>query len=156
MSSIYGIKTKVYIAGPYSHPDPVKNMHSAIHMGNKVLDAEYCPFIPHLTGFWHLICPHPYEDWLAYDLEWLAACDVLLRMPGCSAGADLEVRYAQKNGIPVVWSFHELLRDMPNDRSRFQTKFPARQIAIEEPPNSQTLKHLSWAVPTGLGAGRTL
>lgn len=101
-------RIKVYVAGPYSKPDPCVNTHDAIRVGSLLWDRGYTPFVPHLTHLWHTVAPRPYIDWLAYDLVWLAACDVLLRLPGESSGADLEIEFAKERGIHVVHSFHEL------------------------------------------------
>lgn len=43
------------------------------------------------------------------DLRWVMDCDVVLRMPGESSGADIEVEYAKSLGLPVARSVVELL-----------------------------------------------
>lgn len=93
---------KVYIAGPYSS-DHAAGVRNAISAGNQVRDMGHTPFIPHLTHFWDLLFPREYEDWLDYDMEWLAECDVLIRLPGDSEGANGEVTRAFQLRIPVVW-----------------------------------------------------
>jgi len=98
----------VYVAGPYTKPDPCANTHTAIHLGQKLWDLGYCPFIPHLSHFWHTMIPNPYQMWLDLDILWLEKCDVLLRMNGQSSGADKEEEHARKIGIPVVYSIEEL------------------------------------------------
>lgn len=99
----------VYLAGPYSHPDPVENMHHAIKLADMLLDSfGIVPLVPHLTGIWHLVSPKPYEEWLAIDLELLSRCDALLRFGGESNGADREVEYANEIGIPVFHHLHDL------------------------------------------------
>lgn len=103
-------KIKVYVAGPYSKPDPCVNTHVAINLWNRLWDTGYAPFCPHLTHFLHTLRPRPYPEWLAYDNEWLRACDVVLRYGGASSGADAEVALAGDLGIPVVRSVHELER----------------------------------------------
>jgi len=100
---------RVYIAGPYTQGDPVVNVRRAVHVADALLDAGLLPFVPHLSHLWHLIHPRPYEDWLAYDLGWLAACDVLLRLPGESKGADVEVQKARRLGLPVFYDAEALL-----------------------------------------------
>lgn len=95
-------KPLVYIAGPYSHPDPVENTATAIGWGNQLLfDGYVTPLVPHLTMTWHLLYPHPIETWYRYDLELLARCDALLRLSGASTGADAEVEAAKDMGLPV-------------------------------------------------------
>jgi hypothetical protein len=42
------------------------------------------------------------------DLIWLPACDAVLRLPGESNGADIEVKEAQRLGLPVFNSLFDL------------------------------------------------
>jgi hypothetical protein len=93
----------VYIAGPYSSPDPCENTHRAIEVANRLADV-CAPLVPHLSHFWHTMTPRPYPFWLALDLEYLARCDALLRIPGVSPGADAEAVKAAEWGIPVFMS----------------------------------------------------
>ena len=103
-------RTRIYIAGPYTKPDPIENTHRAFTYGNKLWDAGCAPFIPHLTAFWHLVTPRPYEQWLQIDLEWLHACDAVYRFPGESSGADAEVATAHRAGIRVFFELGALLQ----------------------------------------------
>lgn len=93
---------KVYIAGPYTHPDPVENTHRTIKIADVLADAGIVPYIPHLTLAWHLVSPRPVHFWYEYDLHWLSMCDYLYRMNGKSEGADREVRVAEDQAIHVV------------------------------------------------------
>ena len=99
---------RVYVAGPYTHGDVAANVHRAIEVGNNLSLLGYTPLVPHLSHLWHLIFPRTYEFWLEYDLQWLAVCDCLLRIPGKSTGADKEVKFAIARGIPVYYSIDEL------------------------------------------------
>lgn len=108
------MKPVVYLAGPYSNPDPIENMHNAIKLADKLMDI-CVPLVPHLTGIWHMISPKPYEQWLALDLAHMARCDVVFRFGGQSSGADAEVAKAQANNQPVVFSEGEL-RDWVAER----------------------------------------
>lgn len=101
-------KPVVYLAGPYSKPDPVQNMHDAIKLADRLLDV-CVPMVPHLTGTWHLVSPKPYEQWLALDLALMARCDAVFRFGGESAGADGEAREAVRIGLPVFF-YEEGLR----------------------------------------------
>lgn len=91
----------IYVAGPYSGGDPVINTRKAIDAGEQLMTLGYVPFIPHLTHLWHLINPHDIDFWYEYDNEWIRKCDALLRLPGESKGADMEVALAFKLGLIV-------------------------------------------------------
>ena len=92
----------VYVAGPYTSPDPVQNTHRVIELAGRLVDEGLItPVVPHLTLLWHLVQPREVEFWYEYDLAILARCDAVLRMPGKSTGADQETNYAAAAGIPV-------------------------------------------------------
>jgi hypothetical protein len=95
---------RVYVAGPYTQGDVAENVRAAILAADWLAQQGCVPFCPHLSHFWHLLNPHPYEFWLAQDLAWLAVCDALVRLPGPSAGADGEVAEARRLGLPVFWA----------------------------------------------------
>lgn len=94
---------RVYVAGPYTKGDVAVNVREAILAGDALLKAGYLPYIPHLTHFWHLVAPGPYEQWTKMDMAWVGVCDAVLRIPGESSGADEEVRYALERGMPVFY-----------------------------------------------------
>ena len=91
----------VYIAGPYTKGDTVVNIRNALEAADEIIRRGYVPFIPHLNGFWHLVAPKSYSFWMGYDMVWLEKCDCVLRLPGESHGADMEVENAIDMGIPV-------------------------------------------------------
>jgi len=91
----------VYIAGPYTNPEPVENTRKAIDAWKVLVDAGYLPFVPHLTLLVQLVYPHDPDFWYALDIDFLEHCDVLLRLPGESWGADREVEFCKERGIPV-------------------------------------------------------
>lgn len=101
---------RVYIAGPYTRGDVMLNIREAILAADQVLAAGHVPFVPHLTGFWHVISPHPYQVWIDMDLVWLAECDAMIRLPGVSSGSDGEVRFAEEHGIPVYYGVEAFLQ----------------------------------------------
>lgn len=103
------MKTFVYVAGPYTKPDPAINTRNAVLVADELRENGLIPFVPHLTHLWHLISPADYEVWLKYDFEWIGKCDALLRMPGESSGADREIGVATALNIPVFYSVKELL-----------------------------------------------
>lgn len=99
------MKPLVYLAGPYSSPDPVENTHAMIMLATGLVET---PIVPHLSLAWHLVTPRPIEFWYAYDLEVMARCDYVLRIAGPSTGADAEVKEAERLGIPVAYDVAEL------------------------------------------------
>lgn len=66
-----------------------------------LLEAGYAVLNPmlsmaHMDG--HNIS---WETWIASDLAFIEVCDLIVRLPGESKGADLEVAHATERGIPV-------------------------------------------------------
>ncbi len=100
--SLYQERALVYIAGPYTSPDPCVNTNAAIMVANELTDI-CVPLIPHLSHFWHTVTPRPYEFWTEMDFVYLSRCDALLRLPGASPGADAEVDAAGLWAIPVFF-----------------------------------------------------
>lgn len=99
---------RIYIAGPYSKGDVAQNVRNAMFAANYLAHIGHTPFIPHLSHFWHLAFPHPYEFWLKQDMVWLLQCDAILRLEGESNGADKEVAEAEKHGITVYRSVFDI------------------------------------------------
>lgn len=99
----------VYLAGPYSKPDPIVNVHECVKLANRLLDC-CIPVLPHTAMVWHLVSPKPYEEWLRMDSAVQRRCDALLRWGGESSGADGELRQALEWGQPVFGSPEDLRR----------------------------------------------
>jgi hypothetical protein len=98
----------VYIASPYTLGDVAVNVRESLLMADKLVELGYAPYPPLYSHFWHFLSPKPYETWVELDNEWVLRCDVLLRLPGESSGADAEVALAKEHGIPVFNSIEEL------------------------------------------------
>ena len=98
----------LYIAGPFSIGDMMLNIRAAMMVAGLAVLRGWIPFIPHLTGFWHMLSPRSYQEWLDYDLAWLAKCDAVLRITGESPGADREVKEAMRLNIPVYLGIDQL------------------------------------------------
>lgn len=98
---------RVYIAGPYSQGNVNRNVREALDIGAKILCAGHTPFVPHLCHFWDVSHPMDYETWMRWDMAWLEQCDILLRLPGPSAGADREVARARELRKPVFEGLSE-------------------------------------------------
>ncbi len=97
----------VYISGPISL-DVLGGTRAAIEAADRILELGHVPFVPHLTILWDLMSPKSHKDWLSMDLYWIKKCDVLLRLPGESKGADLEEDWARQHFIPVIHDVEEL------------------------------------------------
>jgi hypothetical protein len=95
-------KKRVFLAGPIIGGNMMDNVRQAIDAADALRHAGHFPFIPHLAVLWRLV--HARDDrawWLEWGMEWLRACDALVRLPGASPGADEEVAQARAWGIPV-------------------------------------------------------
>src|SRR3990167_10946749 len=94
---------RVYVAAPYTTGDAGRNVRRAILAADAILEAGHLPYLPHLNHFWHILRPHFKEAWMELDHAWLIKCDVLVRLPGESEGADREVKWAQAQGMEVFY-----------------------------------------------------
>lgn len=94
----------VYIAGPLTGVHAFVNITLAVRAAERLRKAGMIPFVPHLSAYWETIAPGAtYEDWMTWCLAWLGRSDVVLRLPGESAGSDREVAHAAILGIPVFY-----------------------------------------------------
>lgn len=101
----------IYIAAPYTAPDPIANAREAVLVADRIYEAsnhELVPLVPHCNLVWNFVVPHDVEHYYAYDMELLKRCDALLRIPGESWGADEEVKFAEANNIPVFYGEDDL------------------------------------------------
>ena len=98
----------VYIASPYTKGDVAMNVRNSFLVADELVSLGFLPYAPLWTHFWHFLSPHTHDFWTKLDLEWVLKCDCVLRLPGESSGADAEVRFAIKNGMPVFYSIEEL------------------------------------------------
>lgn len=104
---------KVYIAGPYSQGDVEANVEVAMRTWLELWAVGYIPYCAHWTYFQNKFLELPYDDWLEFDGYWLESCDAVLRLPGPSRGADMEVTAATQLGMSVYNSTTELLKGLP-------------------------------------------
>ena len=105
------IRKRVYIAGAISHGILEDNIKKALHVGRLLIEAGFAPLVPHLTCFFgygtetgvpSVQAGFDASVWYAVDMAWLQSAECLVRIPGKSYGADLEVAEAKRLGIPVV------------------------------------------------------
>jgi len=135
-------KPWVYIAGPYTSPDPCANTNAACTTFDWLMSTGLCvPICPHWSHFQHTLCPRPYADWIRYDLDLLellhlSGSGAVLRLPGVSAGADGEVAFAEARGIPVFNSADNLLECLRGESA------PHRNMSRSEPVQAGPVSQL--------------
>jgi len=103
---------RIYVAGPYTKPNPEKNTERAIFYGDWLKALGFSVYIPHLSHFWDKQIPHEFEFWMEHDFEWLEVCDAVFRFDGESSGADREVAWAKEHGLPVYYTITEIPRPL--------------------------------------------
>lgn len=106
------------MAGPITLGDQESNVERAMAVADKLVQAGFAPLVPHLTWFWQerQIEPYAHELWLDIDRPWVLASDALLRIPGESKGADIEVAWATEAGIPVFNRADDLIAAFASTR----------------------------------------
>lgn len=111
-------KPMIYVAGPISTGgDILGNTRRGIQVGEQIRRGGFVPFIPHLSVYQEILTGTvSWEEWLTYDEEIILRCDGVFRMEGASKGADREVEFAKRHGIPVFQTLGamELWRDTGN------------------------------------------
>ena len=105
------MRPKVYISGPLTTSGNVlENLDRAMAAARRLIDAGFAPFCPHLTYHVDPGGEIPHAVWLEAELPWVQVADAVLRLPGESIGADMEVEHATIHGVPVFGSVGELVR----------------------------------------------
>jgi len=114
--------TWVYVSGPLTTGGPAalrENVRRAVEAGCELIRRGYVVIVPHEKALLaEQVLYRPYEAWLDYDFKCIDRCDVLLRLPGASGGADREVEYAGSLGRPVYLSLDTLFACEPTARRR--------------------------------------
>ena len=89
--------------------DIAANIHVAITAGDSLVELGYMAYVPQVSHLWHMVSPKPYEYWLSLDLAILKHCTAVLRLRGESKGADIEVKFAKDNNIPVFFNIPDVV-----------------------------------------------
>jgi len=128
-------RPRVYIAGPISSGNLVDNVDQATEAFQDLAAigaAAWCPQWSVYSGGGrdgdgkvgrdgNRDAGHPYyayakasgcglshREWLETDLAWVEVADAVLRLPGESKGADMEVEHAWAHRIPVMYDVGEV------------------------------------------------
>lgn len=134
----------VYLAGPITKGDLCHNINQATAAFQALAQAGFAPMCPQWScfsgGAFRMTvdateavygrataagCGLSHQHWIDLDLEFVERSDAVLRLPGASTGADMEVCHATAWGIPVFHSVAEVIawrwRDEP-ERGRDVTR----------------------------------
>ena len=103
------MKPLIYIAGPYTKPDPATNVAIACGAWASLRALGIDAYCPHWSHVQQLVVPLPWDEWIAFDLRILARCDALYRLPGESAGADREEQEARRLGLSVLYAIGDVV-----------------------------------------------
>ena len=111
------VRRSIYVASPYSIGDLTSNVRVQMDAFERIMGLGHLPFAPLLNHFQHLVHPRSDESWVHdYCLPWVERCDLILRLPGVSVGADLEVGHAIRHGVEPCFGWGDLevaLVDLP-------------------------------------------
>lgn len=102
------MKKVIYISSPYSIGDVWDNVRVQIEAAHRIMDMGHAPIAPLMSHFLHLHRERPYEDWLGVDMALIEKVDIVLRLPGESKGADMEVEKALRSCIAVAFGWDKL------------------------------------------------
>lgn len=108
-------KEMIYIAGPYSSPDPQiveENVKKAIGIGLAIFKKGHIPFIPHLNYLADIYAkeqgiPMTYDDFMNWDDPFRAMCDSLYYID-MSYGTDIEREKSWDEGKRIYYSLDEI------------------------------------------------
>ncbi len=111
--------TRVYVSGPITKGSRATNFHQAAKAQTILMESgKYAVLNPMLTMM------HPdepnisWERWLDTDLAWIEVADLVIRLPGESAGGDKETAYARQIGVPVAYAY-----EIPELREAFPAHY---------------------------------
>lgn len=103
------MRKRVYILGPLTSSGNVSdNLARATAATRALIAAGFAPFCPHLTYHVDPGGEYPHTTLMEIELPWVSVADAVLRLPGESLGADLEVARAEELGIPVFITVADL------------------------------------------------
>jgi hypothetical protein len=128
-------RKRIYVAGPITRGDLAGNINRATAAFRELMRLGFAPLCPHwscyaggcekrvfvdrfddgtpTTDVVAVASAAPTEatlaEWLQVDLPWVAVSDAVLRLPGESPGADIEVAHAREKGVPVLDSIPDVV-----------------------------------------------
>lgn len=108
------MRTLCYLSSAISLGDADFNLYIANAAESRLLQAGYAVINP-MRSMLALGAQRAlsYEDWLDNDFRLISACNLVVRLPTDSAGAERECDFAHSRQIPVVGpAYFECLREL--------------------------------------------
>ena len=103
------MRPRCYLSCPITKGIRTENFARACNTQAALMDKGFAVLNPALSMLHPDAWTIPHAVWIENDLPWVSVCDVVLRLPGESAGADEETRFAESQGIPVFTRWHDLM-----------------------------------------------
>ena len=103
------MRPRLYLSQPITLGNRTQNFAAAANYAEWLMRNGFAVLNPGLSALWPQAWNIDHRIWIENDLAWIAVADVVFRLPGESAGADEETRFAELEGIPVISTHHELL-----------------------------------------------
>lgn len=120
------MKTKIYIASPYTNGDKLQLVRLQIDAWHVLQDLGYYAVPPLLSHYINEVRERDWSEWLEYDFQTISMCDAVIRLRPKdqngveipSAGADKEREEAKRLGLiyleyDSVEEMKESLRRIP-------------------------------------------
>lgn len=101
----------IYIAGKYTGPEVLMNIHKAKMAAQSVWEAGFTAFCPHLNSGMFASTKLKYRDYMDGDTVILTFCSGIYMLEGWeqSKGAKEEKEYAELLEIPIFYSVEEII-----------------------------------------------
>ena len=102
---------RIYIAGPLSGATTLEeraNVSVAVGVANQLANLGHYPYCPHLSLYWHIEHPRPYDFWLRLGQEWLRQCQALYFIAP-SPGTDKELAMAKQLKLYIFHSMEDVV-----------------------------------------------
>ena len=113
------MRTKVYIAGPYSssnHMDCFGNIRAGLQAAKDLMLAGYAPYCPFTDFLFHLMLYNKetlrVDDYFECSLEYLKGADAVLVLPGSESarGVQKGIELAKELDIDIFYSIDDLMK----------------------------------------------
>ena len=103
----------IYLAGPMALGNMADNIGQAWAAAERLRDAGFTPITPQDNFFGSIVGKRrSHAEWLDIDKPLVLTSVAVIRLPGVSNGADMEVGWARESGIPVYEDVERLIAEL--------------------------------------------